>query len=212
LNLKSNLFCTDETKGSQDVTIANASDKAITVQVLPIHMVQQQELSERHFGIGVACDGQLGFQVGHGKAELKNYKTEVQNLTVYPHNVWNVQAPCNSLRKTKKGKGAMIENSIQIRVFLMDNNDAVSDEIGKGYLVGQSKQKIPKRKYSKHQIVNTQYVKMRKFCTFFFVLEKLRVNFYMNINLFQDSQCKIINRKVTSPECKAAYFCLKLLL
>ena len=63
MNLKSNLFCTDETKGSQDVTIANASDKAITVQVLPIHMVQQQELSERHFGIGVACDGQLGFQV-----------------------------------------------------------------------------------------------------------------------------------------------------
>ena len=62
------------------------------------------------------------YQVGLGQATLETYKTEVQKQTVAPHGVWKISLQSGSLKPWKRGKSTMVENTLQIRVFLSVSN------------------------------------------------------------------------------------------
>ena len=99
------------------MTIANSTMVEILVEVAPIKVVRQTELRDKNFGIGAGLDGQLGFQIAVGSAPLKSSFIPEERQTVSPHGLWSLPIPRDSLVPWKRGKSAMVDNTIQLRLF-----------------------------------------------------------------------------------------------
>lgn len=114
-------FLSEETKGNAHVYVSNSTSAELVVEVGPIKMVRQAELRERNFGVQVGIDLQTGLQFGQGAAGLVTYDTPDQSLSISPHGVWRMPVPRESLVPWKRGKAAMTNNTLQIRVYYKVN-------------------------------------------------------------------------------------------
>merc|ERR1711892_551429 len=143
----------DETKGTREVTVANSTGVEIMVEVEPIKVTRQAELREKQFGIAVGLDGQLGFQVGVGSVPLESCVIPEQRQTVSPHGLWSLPIPRDSLVPWKRGKSAMVENSIQLRLFhTEDGGRSRKSEIGGGFVIGPGHGLVVSLVNGKHQV------------------------------------------------------------
>ena len=58
-------------------------------------------------------------QLCHGEERLSTYDTKLQTLTVAPHGVWKGPLLGDSLKRTRRGKAVIVNNTLEIKVFLV---------------------------------------------------------------------------------------------
>eukprot|EP00092_Neocalanus_flemingeri_P012042 GFUD01012981.1.p1 GENE.GFUD01012981.1~~GFUD01012981.1.p1 ORF type:complete len:202 (+),score=22.76 GFUD01012981.1:122-727(+) len=125
----------EEMKGSKPITVANGTAQRITFSVGPIKMVEQGNLPDKTYTLGAGIDGQFGVKFSEGNVELKTWETEKKPTVVAPHSIHYVDAPLASLSRRKKGKAAMVENTLNIHIF-QEMGAGKDVEVGLGYDIG----------------------------------------------------------------------------
>eukprot|EP00090_Calanus_glacialis_P001686 TRINITY_DN11213_c0_g1_i2.p1 TRINITY_DN11213_c0_g1~~TRINITY_DN11213_c0_g1_i2.p1 ORF type:complete len:195 (-),score=28.79 TRINITY_DN11213_c0_g1_i2:766-1350(-) len=104
----------DETKASRTMSISNALDEKVHIEIKPANLSRQTELREHHVAVGAGVmEPHIDIGFTRGGARLENYRSEVQRQAVWPHNTWRIKPPAKSV---KKGESGLAESSMQIVV------------------------------------------------------------------------------------------------
>jgi len=175
------------------ITVSNATDMTVFVELHPIEMVRKGNTPALDLGLGMnaGTTNFAGTTIEAKSVSLEKEVLETKKSTVHPHSSWNIPLPDSNFSILHQQKAVLLHNSLFTRVYI-ETKAGDKDEIGNGYSVGPGHGIIVSEVGGRHRV--DEAASRRWYRTFNPWLTKDKANIDPHCDMRRRQRCQVCGK------------------